>query len=127
MENFYKKSRSAFTQIELIFIILIIGILAAMALPKLAATRDDAKLSSDISNVNICIKDAYSKYAATGFILAIADSRACSAVRCYSITPSTTSYIVIADPIGANYCSDIDNVGGHLAKTYVFKGTSVTR
>ena len=39
-------SRKAFTMIELIFVIVIIGILAAIAVPKLAATRDDAEVSA---------------------------------------------------------------------------------
>jgi len=40
-----KNSKSAFTMIELIFVIVIIGILASVAIPKLSATRDDAKVS----------------------------------------------------------------------------------
>ncbi len=36
--------RHAFTMIELVFVIVILGILAAIAIPKFAATRDDAKV-----------------------------------------------------------------------------------
>lgn len=35
-------SKKAFTMVELIFVIVVIGILSAIAVPKLAATRDDA-------------------------------------------------------------------------------------
>lgn len=38
--------RPAFTMIELIFVIVILGILGAVAMPRLAATRDDAKVSA---------------------------------------------------------------------------------
>ena len=37
--------KRAFTMIELIFVIVILGILAAVAIPKLSATRDDARVS----------------------------------------------------------------------------------
>ena len=40
-----QKSKFAFTMIELVFVIVIIGILAAVAVPRLSATRDDATIT----------------------------------------------------------------------------------
>ena len=40
-----KQSKSAFTMIELVFVIVVIGILASVAIPRLAATRDDAEIT----------------------------------------------------------------------------------
>ncbi|WP_345976643.1 prepilin-type N-terminal cleavage/methylation domain-containing protein [Sulfurimonas sp. HSL3-7] len=43
--------KSAFTMIELVFVIVVLGILAAIAVPKLAVTRDDAMISKGRSDV----------------------------------------------------------------------------
>ncbi len=43
--------RKAFTMIELVFVIVVLGILAAIAIPKLAATRDDAYVSQAMATV----------------------------------------------------------------------------
>ncbi|WP_345970768.1 MULTISPECIES: prepilin-type N-terminal cleavage/methylation domain-containing protein [Sulfurimonas] len=58
--------RAGFTMIELIFVIVILGILAAVAIPKLAATRDDAKISSIIGNARTLIGDITAKRTALG-------------------------------------------------------------
>ncbi|PTB83502.1 prepilin-type cleavage/methylation domain-containing protein [Sulfurovum lithotrophicum] len=52
------KNRKAFTMMELIFVIVIIGILSAIAIPKFAATRDDAviaKTKATISSIRSAI------------------------------------------------------------------------
>lgn len=43
--------RNAFTMIELIFVIVVLGILAAIAIPKFVATRDDAQIAKGRSDV----------------------------------------------------------------------------
>jgi len=120
-----RSMRAGWTVIELIFIIVIIAILAATALPRLAATRDDAKLAADISNMAVCIKDSASQYMATG---SIGNSQACDNIVCYSITDtSPDNFTVITVSNADSYCTDIDIVGGDLAKIYSFKGTRVSR
>ena len=44
-------SKKAFTMIELVFVIVVIGILAAIAVPKMAATRDDALITKGLSTL----------------------------------------------------------------------------
>ncbi len=56
-----RNEREGFTLIELLIVVVIIGILAAIAIPKFAATKDKAKLASvrsDLRNI-MSAQEAY--------------------------------------------------------------------
>ena len=58
--------KKGFTMIELIFVIVILGILASVAVPRLAATREDAEVSAAVANLRTLVSDASSYYVANG-------------------------------------------------------------
>ena len=58
--------KKGFTMIELIFVIVILGILAVVAIPKLAVTRDDAEIAKTATNIQTLISDLGSYYTSQG-------------------------------------------------------------
>lgn len=49
--------KKAFTILELVFVIIILGILAAIALPKLSSSKDEAEISKSLNNLKTLIND----------------------------------------------------------------------
>ena len=58
--------KKGFTMIELIFVIVILGILAAVAIPRLTATRDDAQVARAATDLATAVHDLSSYYTAKG-------------------------------------------------------------
>ena len=122
--------RAGWTMIELILILVVIGILASIAIGKLSTTRDDAKLSADVANMAICIRDASTIYTAQRIDYNdVNHSFACDNVVCYDITYAINgiNFNVETNLTAANYCADIEYVGGHLVKSYTFGGSMIKK
>jgi len=60
-------TKKAFTVMELIFVMLIIGILTTILLPRLTATRDDAKVAVALSDVGRLVSEITIYYTTYGY------------------------------------------------------------
>ncbi len=121
-------NKKGFTLIELLIVVVIIGILAAIAIPKFAATKDKAKLASvktDVRNMMTAQEAYFSDYAtygtfaqlqtASNFSLSSGNTAATAAVVSgftATITNSsiTSSITMCQVQVGAGAVSTLDGV-----------------
>ncbi|CAA6816655.1 MAG: Unknown protein [uncultured Sulfurovum sp.] len=59
-------TKKAFTVMEIIFVIVILGILATVIIPRLATTRDDAKVAFCVENITLFMRDISNYYTSQG-------------------------------------------------------------
>ena len=104
--------KKGFTMIELIFVIVILGILASVAIPKLAATRDDAEVSKAATNLTTAISDIAAYYTAKG---QFAGTDAAAIGNMTNATDSTTKNVI---KIKTATCATLATAGNTISVTF---------
>ncbi|MDD7090852.1 type II secretion system protein [Campylobacter sp.] len=125
--------KKGFTMIELIFVIVILGILASVAIPRLAATREDAEISATAANLRTLVSDVTAYYTAKGEFGSVewskitnvpltnaatnarnggaklkAGGKDCIGVQLFEKTTTTPAHIVITkDAVVNNVCTQV--------------------
>lgn len=118
----YVKKRNAFTMLELIFVVVVIGILAAVAIPKFAVNRNDAvitKAKATIAAVRASLAGERQKRILRGnfdSIYQLSSSAATGAQIFDAFDGNTSNPVLEYAPIscktsGRDGCWEIDTLG----------------
>ena len=100
--------KKGFTMIELVFVIVILGILASVAVPRLAGTKADAEISAAVANLRTLVSDATAYYVAKGGF----DTTGSGTATSITTTWSQITNVPVDDPTKALSANTSLKVGG---------------
>ena len=113
--------KKGFTMIELVFVIVILGILASVAVPRLAGTKADAEESAAVANLRTLVSDLNTYYVAKGSFDTAADGGD------ITTTWSQITNVPVDDPTKKLGDNTILKVGGKRCIDFLIKkGTADT-
>ena len=116
------KMKNGFTMIELIFVIVILGILSAIAIPKMMATKDDANIVKEIQNARQIVKNAGVEYLTQGSFSSYPSS------DCFEFTTTTDGDLIVSlINTSDNLCQMVSSskLLSDINRTYHFGGSSI--
>jgi len=114
--------KSAFTMIELIFVIVILGLLSAIAIPKMMATKQDAQIVKEVTNAKQIMQNANAEFLSQSKFSNYASS------DCYKFTPSNNGdFKVELINKTTDLCKALmdSNLSKDINNTYHFGGTKI--
>jgi len=111
--------------IELIFVIVIIGILAAVAIPKLAATRTDAQVAGAVTSGVQALQNLGAEYTSQGAFTNYTGGLATAAAPCYTFATTTDGNVsVTIASAGACATTSVKTIVGTKSAANGLTGTA---
>ena len=118
-------NRKGFTLIELLIVVVIIGILAAIAIPKFANTKEKAVLASMKSDLRNLVT-AQERFFSDNQTYATALNATKQTATEVFFVPSANNVIAVANVTAAGWSAEVTNatLKGNITKCGIYAGTA---
>jgi len=118
-----QETKKAFTMVELIFVIVILGILATIAIPKLMGTRDDARVSKLANAIQTVQSELISGIVSSGVV---PQNREDIETISNTISEASPDYVIAVVNGKTIQFIDTDN-GSETCKVLTVNDTNISR